>query len=66
VTTYRVGDFVGSSPEQVHQRTLSKALIHWRRRREVTDETTAEFLSNFMEEYRGFITLVYTALPRGG
>jgi chromate reductase len=32
---------------------------------EVTVESTAEFLSNYMGEYYGFITRVYTALPRG-
>jgi chromate reductase len=32
---------------------------------EVTVESTAEFLSNYMSEYYGFITRVYTALPRG-
>jgi chromate reductase len=32
---------------------------------EVTDDTTAEFLRNYMAEFHGFITRVYTALPRG-
>ena len=31
----------------------------------VTDETTAEFLSNYMAELHGFIARVYTVLPRG-
>ena len=33
---------------------------------EVTDDTTAEFLRNYMAEFSGYITRVYTALPRGG
>jgi chromate reductase len=32
---------------------------------EVTDETTADFLRNYMTEFHGFITRVYMALPRG-
>jgi chromate reductase len=31
---------------------------------EVTDDTTKEFLTNFMEEFHQFIGRVYTALPR--
>jgi chromate reductase len=31
---------------------------------EVTVESTAEFLRSYMEEFHGFITRVYTALPR--
>lgn len=31
---------------------------------EVTDDTTAEFLRDFMAELHGFITRVYTVLPR--
>jgi len=31
---------------------------------EVTDEAVAEFLRNYMAEFYGFITRVYTALPR--
>jgi chromate reductase len=31
---------------------------------EVTDETVAEFLRNYMQEFAGFIARVYTALPR--
>ena len=31
---------------------------------EVTDETTTEFLRNFMEEFGAFVTRVYIALPR--
>ena len=31
---------------------------------EVTVESTREFLRNYMEEFHGFITRVYTALPR--
>jgi chromate reductase len=31
---------------------------------EVTDATTAEFLRNYMAELQGFITRVYTVLPR--
>jgi chromate reductase len=33
---------------------------------EVTVDSTAEFLGNYMKEFHGFITRVYTALPRGG
>jgi len=33
---------------------------------EVTNESTAEFLRNYMAEFHGYITRVYTALPRGG
>ena len=33
---------------------------------EVTVGSTAEFLRNYMAEFYGFITRVYTALPRGG
>jgi chromate reductase, NAD(P)H dehydrogenase (quinone) len=33
---------------------------------EVTVESTAEFLRNYMAEFHGYITRVYTALPRGG
>ena len=32
---------------------------------EVTDETTADFLRNYMAEFHAFITRVYMALPRG-
>jgi chromate reductase len=31
---------------------------------EVTDDTVGEFLSNYMTEFYGFITRVYTAIPR--
>ena len=31
---------------------------------EVTVEATAEFLRNFMSEFLGFVTRVYTVLPR--
>src|SRR6202008_409597 len=31
---------------------------------DVTDESVAEFLRNYMAEFHGFITRVYTALPR--
>ena len=31
----------------------------------VTDESTAEFLANYMAELHGFIARVYTVLPRG-
>src|SRR5690349_12335191 len=31
----------------------------------VSDETTAEFLANYMAELHGFIARVYTVLPRG-
>ncbi len=31
---------------------------------EVTDDSIAEFLSNYMSEFHGFITRVYMALPR--
>jgi chromate reductase len=31
---------------------------------EVTDETTEEFLRNYMSEFHAFITRVYTAIPR--
>ena len=33
---------------------------------EVTDETTAQFLKDFMEEFREFIVRVLTVLPRQG
>lgn len=33
---------------------------------EVTVESTREFLRSYMEEFHGFITRVYTALPREG
>jgi chromate reductase, NAD(P)H dehydrogenase (quinone) len=33
---------------------------------EVTVESTAEFLRNYMAEFHGYIARVYTALPRGG
>ena len=33
---------------------------------EVTIESTREFLRGYMAEFYGFITRVYTALPRGG
>jgi chromate reductase, NAD(P)H dehydrogenase (quinone) len=33
---------------------------------EVTVDSTAEFLRTYMSEFHGFITRVYTALPRGG
>ena len=32
---------------------------------EVTNETTAEFLSNYLAEFYGYISRVYTVLPRG-
>jgi chromate reductase len=31
---------------------------------EVSDETTQEFLANYMKEFHGFISRVYTAIPR--
>ena len=31
---------------------------------EVTDPSTEEFLRDYMMEFHGFITRVYTALPR--
>jgi chromate reductase len=31
---------------------------------EVTNETTEEFLRNYMTEFHAFITRVYTVLPR--
>jgi chromate reductase len=31
---------------------------------EVADDSVAEFLRNYMKEFQGFITRVYTALPR--
>lgn len=31
---------------------------------EITDDSTAEFLQNYMREFRGFIERVYMALPR--
>lgn len=33
---------------------------------EVTVDSTADFLRGYMTEFHGFITRVYTALPRGG
>ena len=33
---------------------------------EVTVDSTREFLANFMKEYYGYITRVYTAIPRAG
>jgi chromate reductase, NAD(P)H dehydrogenase (quinone) len=33
---------------------------------EVTNSSTADFLRNYMAEFHGFITRVYTVLPRGG
>lgn len=33
---------------------------------EVSDPSTAEFLESFMNEFHGFITRVYTVLPRAG
>ena len=32
---------------------------------EVTNKSTAEFLRNYMAEFHGYITRVYTVLPRG-
>ena len=31
---------------------------------EVTDDSMAEFLRNYMAEFHGFISRVYSALPR--
>jgi chromate reductase len=31
---------------------------------EVTEPTTSEFLANYMQEFHGFVSRVYTALPR--
>ena len=31
---------------------------------EVRDSTTQEFLATFMEEFHGFVSRVYTAIPR--
>lgn len=31
---------------------------------EVTDDTIGEFLSNYMKEFHGFISRVYTVLPK--
>jgi len=33
---------------------------------EITDDSTAEYLRNYMVEFHGYITRVYTALPRTG
>ena len=33
---------------------------------EVTDASVEEFLRNYIAEFHGFITRVYTALPRSG
>ena len=33
---------------------------------EVTDESTADFLRNYMKEFHAFIERVYMALPRDG
>jgi chromate reductase len=33
---------------------------------DVTVDSTAEFLKTYMTEFHGFITRVYTALPREG
>src|SRR3954467_13698218 len=33
---------------------------------EVTDDSTREFLTNYMKEFHAFIERVYTVLPRGG
>ena len=33
---------------------------------QVTNESTAEFLRNFMKEFHGFIVRVLTVLPRNG
>ena len=33
---------------------------------EVTNESTEEFLRNYMSEFNGFINRVYTAIPKGG
>ena len=33
---------------------------------QVTNDSTREFLHNFMVEFHGFISRVYTVLPRGG
>ena len=33
---------------------------------EVTVDSTREFLQNYMQEFHGYITRVYMALPRGG
>ena len=33
---------------------------------EVTNSSTADFLRNYMAEFHGYITRVYTVLPRGG
>ena len=33
---------------------------------EVTNSSTADFLRNYMTEFHGFISRVYTVLPRGG
>ena len=33
---------------------------------EVTNSSTADFLRNYMAEFHGFISRVYTVLPRGG
>jgi chromate reductase len=32
---------------------------------QVTDDSTREFLQNFMVEFHGFMSRVYTVLPRG-
>jgi hypothetical protein len=36
----------------------------WPGRREVTNESVAEFLRNYMAEFHKFIVRVYTVLPR--
>jgi hypothetical protein len=33
-------------------------------RRRVTNETTSEFLRNYMTEFKGFVARVLTVLPR--
>ncbi len=40
------------------------AVITWDRDGEVTDDSTAKFLQDFMEEFREFIIRVLTVVPR--
>ena len=52
------------------QMTAPEAYIHFRpglvaEDGEVTDESTATFLSDFMQEFRDHIERVLTVLPRG-
>ena len=66
MAAYTVGYFVGSLAKGSIEAYIqfTPGLIN--DDGEVTDASVEEFLRNYIAEFHGFITRVYTALPRSG